>query len=1062
MKMSGNTLKKSSSGACCLVRKICVLLLAVGLTSAVFAQQAATDLKLVKGTVVDEKSLPVPGATILVQNSTRGVVTDEKGAFEISVLPSDKLIVSFIGLETKTISVGEKTAVHVVLLPKTNELDGVTVVAFAKQKKESVVGAITTITPKDLKVPSSNLTTALAGRLAGMIAYQRSGEPGADNAQFFIRGIGTFGSSAKKDPLILIDNLEVSSTDLARLQPDDIASFSIMKDATAAALYGSRGANGVILVTTKEGKEGKAKLSVRYETSFSQPTRQVELADPVTYMKLHNEASLSRNPQNPLPYTEEKIANTLNGKNPMMYPATDWQEMLFKNFTVNERLNFNLSGGGGAARYYVSGTFNQDNGILKNNGSNNFNNNIDLKNYALRSNINLNVTKSTEVIVRLHGQFDDYMGPRDGGQRVYLEVMNSNPVMFPAVYEPDVMNQNAKQILFGNYTGGSYLNPYANMVSGYKESATSTMMAQIELKQKLDFLTEGLEVRGMFNTKRYSYYETKRSYTPYYYMIDVYDKENDSYTLKSLNEGKSALSYEPSGKWVNSNLYMEGAVSYARSFLDKHDVGGLLVYTMQNQVSGNEDDLQKSLPHRNMGLAGRFTYGFDSRYFIEANFGLNGSERFAKQERWGFFPSIGMGWMLSNEAFYPESLQAVLPKVKFRGSYGLVGNDAIGGNDDRFFYLSNVKLDDEDRGAIFGTNYGYGRPGYSISRYANDRISWEVSYKTNVAVELNLFNKLDIQAEWYREKRTNILMDRSMVPESMGLQATPKANVGKAQSSGAEIEMKYSQNFSNGMWLQANGTFTYATSKFLYYEEAPRPETPWLNHGGEKINATWGYLAERLFIDEYDIRNSPAQNFSQTVLPGDIKYKDINGDGKIDPQDWVTSGWPSVPEIIYGFGFSFGHKGFDASCFFQGSAHSTFRMYLGGTNYNDGNSTLFPFVNGQSALLQAIADDHWSEDNQDPYAFWPRLSTSVESNNSEGSTWWMRNGAFMRLKSAEIGYTLPAAICHKLYLSSLRVYLSGTNLLTFSKFKLWDVEMGGNGLGYPIQRVYNVGVQLDF
>ena len=625
--MSGNTLKKASPRRLYQLGKIFMFLLAIGLTTTSFAQQSATDLKTVKGTVVDETNQPIPGATILVQNSTRGVVTDELGKFEITVLPSDKLVISFIGLETKTIPIGDKTTLSIVLLPKANELDGVTVVAFAKQKKESVVGAITTVTPKDLKVPSSNLTTALAGRVAGMISYQTSGEPGADNAQFFIRGIGTFGSSAKKDPLILIDNLEVSATDLARLQPDDIASFSIMKDATAAALYGSRGANGVILVTTKEGAEGKAKLSIRFETSLSQPTRQVKLADPVTYMRMHNEATLARTPENPLPYSEEKIANTLAGKNPMVYPAVDWQDILFKNFAVNERLNFNLSGGGKVARYYISGTYNKDNGILRENGKNNFNSNISLANYALRSNININVTPTTEVIVRLSGQFDDYTGPLEGGQRVYLETMNANPVLFPAEYLPDKANQRAKQILFGNYTGGTYLNPYANMVKGYKEYANSTMMAQFELKQKLDFFTKGLELRAMFNTQRYSYFENKRQYTPYYYMIDVYDKENDIYTLKSLNEGSMALGYDPSYKTVSSSIYMEAAANYNRTFDEKHDVGGLLVYTMQNKRSGNESDLQKSLPHRNMGLAGRFTYGYDSRYFMEFNFGLNGSER---------------------------------------------------------------------------------------------------------------------------------------------------------------------------------------------------------------------------------------------------------------------------------------------------------------------------------------------------------------------------------------------------------------------------------------------------
>ena len=424
----------------------------------------------ITGTVreeADDGAMPLPGVTVTIQGIPRGAITDTDGTYSIEVSPDDKLVFSFIGMENQVIPVDGKTVLDVVMIEKREELEDVTVVAFGKQKKESVIGSISTINTQDLKVPSNNLTTALAGRMAGVIAYQRSGEPGQDNAEFFIRGVTTFGY--KKDPLILIDGVELTSSDLARMQTDDIASFSIMKDATATALYGARGANGVILVTTKEGREGKAKISIRLENSISSPTRNIQLADPTTYMRLANEAVLTRDPLGIAPYSQSKIDNTAMGTNRFVYPATDWQNMLFRDRTNNYGLNFNLSGGGKVARYYIAGTYNQDNGILKVDPQNNFNNNIDLKKYLLRSNININVTKSTEVIVRLHGTFDDYTGPIDGGKAMYQKVMRSNPVLFPAYYPKDEDHQYVQHTLFGNYDTGNYLNPYADLVKGYKE-----------------------------------------------------------------------------------------------------------------------------------------------------------------------------------------------------------------------------------------------------------------------------------------------------------------------------------------------------------------------------------------------------------------------------------------------------------------------------------------------------------------------------------------------------------------------------------------------------------------
>ncbi|HZL10672.1 MAG TPA: TonB-dependent receptor [Prolixibacteraceae bacterium] len=1024
------------------------------------------------GTIYDEDSKPIPGASVVIKGTTRGTITSVDGAFTIDVEPSAIIVVSFIGYESKEITVGNKTVIHVALMVSNKELDDVTVVAFAKQKKESVIGSITTVKPGELKIPSSNLTTALAGRMSGLISYQRSGEPGKDNAEFFIRGVTTFGY--KKDPLILIDNNEVTTQELSRMQPDDIASFSIMKDATATALYGSRGANGVILVTTKEGSVGKAQISVRFEESISKPTSMVKLADPITYMRLHNEAVRTRDPLGITPYSQSKIANTIAGGNPYVYPANDWYKTLFKDQTTNQRLNFNVGGGGKVARYYLAGSVINDNGMLNVDQKNNFNNNIKLKRYMLRSNVNINITKTTEAVVRLQGSFDDYTGPIDGGDGLFQKVMRTNPVLFPAYYKPDAANVYTQHILYGNYDKGQYINPYADMTKGYKDYTTSQMSAQFELKQQLDFITKGLSLRGLFNTNRYAFFDVSRFYNPFYYQTSMYDKAADEYTLMPLNEksGTEYLGYSEGKKDINSTTYFETALAWNRTFAEKHDLSGLVVYTMREQLFANAGDLQKSLPYRNVGLAGRATYAYDSRYFIEANFGYNGSERFSKKERFGFFPSAGLGWYISNEPFYSEGLKKTISKLKLKATYGLVGNDAIGDENDRFFYLSNVNMDDEANRSSFGTYGNMGGNtlnGVSISRYANDNITWETARKLNLGLEMSFWNELDIQADFFKETRYNILMTRSSIPTTMGLQAATRANVGEAASKGVDISLNYSHSFNKDFWITGLANFTYATSEFIVYEEPNYTGTPWRSHVGLSLNQNWGYVAERLFVDDEEIRNSPVQFGDYKA--GDIKYKDINKDGKITEQDMVPLGYPTSPEIVYGFGLSCGWKSFDLSCFFQGLANESFWIDVPSTspfiNYHASDyypypEDLDPGRTANNALLQEYADSHWSEDNRNIYALWPRLSETISLNNNQTSSWFMRNGAFLRLKSVEFGYTLPEKITSKAKITNLRVYFSGTNLLTFSKFKMWDPEMGGKGLGYPIQKVYNFGLQLTF
>lgn len=1011
--------------------------------------------KKVSGTVTDNTGALLPGVTITVVGSTRGVITDVDGKFEMTnVKPSDKLVFSFIGMTTQVIDVADQTEFKVILSAKTEELEDVTVVAFAKQKKESVIGSITTVKPADLKIPSSNLTTALAGRMSGLISYQRSGEPGADNADFFIRGVTTFGY--KKDPLILVDNNEVSTEVLSRMQPDNIASFSIMKDATATALYGSRGANGVILVTTKEGVEGKAKINIRYEESISKPTQMVELADPITYMQLHNEAVRTRDPLGVTPYSPSKIANTIAGTSPYVYPAMDWYNTLFKNQTQNHRFNFNVSGGGKVARYYLAGNVVNDNGILKVDQKNNFNNNIKLNRYGLRSNININITRTTEAVIRLSGSFDDYTGPIKGGTDLFEMAMQTNPVLFPAYFPPDEANEHTKHILFGNYDRAQYNNPYAEMTKGYKDYTVSRMFAQFELKQKLDFITEGLMFRAMFNTNRYSRFDVQRFYNPFYYQVAGYNRQTDEYALMPINEttGTEYLGYSEGDKDINSTTYFESALNWNRTFSDKHALSGLLVYTMREYLVANAGDLQKSLPYRNLNLAGRATYSFNSRYFIEANFGYNGSERFSKTERFGFFPSAGLAWFVSNEDFWGLQVKKVINKLKLKATYGLVGNDAIGDENDRFFYLSQVNMNNSDLGSAFGTYGnagGYSLNGVSVSRYPNSDITWETAEKLNIGFEMGLWDMIDLQADFFTENRTNILMTRSSIPTSMGLQAPTRANVGEASSKGIDVSFNFNKSINNDLWISSLANFTYATSAFEVYEEPDYSSTPWVSRVGHSLNQNWGYVAERLFVDEDEIANSPVQFGDYRA--GDIKYKDINGDGKISPLDMVPMGYPTSPEIVYGFGASAGYKALDFSFFFQGLARESFWI--------DQTATA-PFINQQNALLEEYANDHWSETNRNVYAIWPRLSETHIENNQQPSNWFMRDGSFLRLKSVELGYSLPRAFISKAKLTNCRIYFSGTNLLTFSKFKMWDPEMGGNGLGYPIQKVFNFGIQLSF
>lgn len=1033
--------------------------------------------RLITGKVISgDEGMGVPAANVILKGTRKSVITDMDGNYSIEVDSDEAILVfSFIGYNTQEIKVGNSSIINVKLIATDNSLKEVVIVGFGTQKKGSMVSSITTIKPKELKGPTSNLTTMLAGRVSGLIAYQRSGEPGNDNANFFIRGLGSFGSGAS-NPLILVDGIESTTNDLARLQPDDIDSFSVLKDAAAAAVYGARGANGVVLVTTKMGKNGVTKFNFRVESRVSSNTKNFDFADNITYMNLANEAVRTRNPERGDVYNQNKIARTAAGDDPYLYPSNNWIDELIKPYTINQGYNLNISGGGEKARYYVAGTYNVDNGVLNVDGINDFNSNIKLRNYSMRSNVDMSLTPTTKAIIRFYGQFDDYNGPiggvdkrgnkTSGGAHIFNLTMWSNPVAFAKVYPSSYLPYVEHPLFGGALTGGTagsiLVNPYAQMVKGYQVSKASTIQTQLELQQDLKAITPGLSMNAMGYIRRYSYFDVARQYNPFYYMSYI-SPETGELQLQVLNDGgKSSvglpgteyLDYAQGTKSLDSRIYLQGTINYNRTFNDKHAVTGMITSLMSSYEKGNEGSLEGSLPSRNLGISGRFTYGFDNRYLAEFNFGYNGSERFAKGHRYGFFPSIGLAYNISNEKFW-EPIKDVVTNFKIRSTYGLVGNDQIGDVNQRFFYLSDVKIGDENYGAAFGEQYGYYQPGVYVNRYANENIGWEESTQINLGLDLQFFNSLNFVVDVYKQHRTNILQARSNIGSTMGLTAVPLANFGEIESKGLDLAVTFNKQLNQDWYTELRGNFTFATNKILVFDEINFPANMrYRSRVGQNFDQRYGYIAERLFVDQNEVDNSPKQFGDYTG--GDIKYRDVNGDGEITPSDMVPLGYPTSPEIVYGFGGTVGYKKFDLSIFFQGAARTSFFI---------DSENIAPFIldgSYQNNLLDVVAKDHWSEDNRNLYAFWPRLSDKLVENNNQTSTWWMRDGSFLRLKSVEIGYNAPKSFNTKLGLQDLRIYINGSNLAVWSAFKMWDPEMGGNGLGYPIQSVYNVGLKVNF
>lgn len=1028
----------------------------------IVAEKKPVQLVTVSGRIVDEKGNPIAGATVVIQGTTQGLASDADGKYTINVRPEDALRVSFIGYKTEVVPIKGKTKLNIRLNPTEENLEEVTVVAFGEQKKESVVSAITTVDARTLKSSSSDLTSQFTGKIAGIVGWQTGGLPGAlteeeMNTKFYIRGITSFQTDANIDPLILIDGVESSKLDLSRMVPEDIESFSVMKDASATAMYGARGANGVILITTKKGQEGSVYTSVRYEAVVSMPTRKIEVVDPINYMKMYNQALLARNPDATPQYSVERIERTGSPLYPSwVYPANDWYDIMFHDYSINHRAGLNMRGGSRLVQYYASVNYVRDEGMLKTDRLNQFKCNIENNTFSFRANLNIDLSAGIRLNINTSANLDKYRGPYKDVTQAYGMAFNASPVDFAPIYPADEASD-WPHLHFGAVDQNT-VNPYKDLHKGYKDRRRYSAVARAEYIHNLSTLLKGLELRASVSMNQTGYYVNAYSTEPYMYALKKYDFETGVHQLNPINslDASRTLTKDKneSGGTQETQMSYEVRGLHVAAWRE-HQTSLTVVFNAQETTTSATSTVLDGIPNRNMGLSMRGTYGFRDKYFAEASFGYNGSERFAKDHRFGFFPALGAAWIASKERFLADHTAHWLSFLKFRFSWGKVGNDGVI-KSPRFTHLP--LLDNASATDPSPSGQSMARP--YIASYPNDKLTWEIAEQSNIGIETKFFGGVvEVNADIYQELRHNILDYRYTMPSTTGLEKPQLGNVGKARSRGIDLSGKVQHAFSPDFWMILNGTFTYSKATYREIEEATS-KPAWQRREGHELSQQIGYIAEGLFRDQAEIDNSPRQGGN--IMPGDIRYRDINKDGVIDVNDATYIGFPTTPRVIYGFSGFFNFKNFEFSFAFQGSGKRAFFM---------NPEKISPFVENR-AMLKAIYDDHWSTNNMTKRPFWPRLSTqSISEHNPQEawggseerrSTYFMRECSFLRCTSIELAYNLSQDLLRKIKMQSVKFYARVNNPFLITNFKIWDVELGDNGFNYPIQRTWSVGLNLSF
>lgn len=1025
MKTMNTTTKVVS---CYLDRKWLLLLLMLMVATAANAQHVLT------GFVRDQNGDPLPNANVVIKGTDRGANTDIEGKFVLAIeRPTDTLLITYVGYHPLEVPAGHDVERTFSLMVDEDQsrLEEVTVVGFGTQKKISVTGAISTVSVPELaKMSTPSLSNTLGGRLPGIVTRQASGEPGSDQAQLFIRGFGTW---ANRSPMVLIDGVERS---LNNVNVHEIETFSVLKDASATAVYGVRGANGVIVITTKKGEMGRPKVSFRSETAILQPLRMPTYINSAEYASLMNEG-LRQVGQQPR-WTEGQIELFRDGTDPL-YPNVNWTDEIMRDQTYQSINNLTVRGGGQIVRYYANAGYTDQNGIWKNDPANAYKTNVRMRRYNLRSNVDVSVSDNLVLELGIAGIIQQGDFPATGSDALLQAIRITPPIAYNP-RNPDG-SPGGTPTLIGN-------NPWALATqAGYSIHMHSNVQGTFAGRWDLSSLvTPGLSVNGRFSydhhysggINRHKAFEVK-----YYTGVDAETGE-DRYTL--LRE-EQPMGY---GVWNNSNrsIYSDFIVNYEK-ILGDHELSGMVLYNQRDYINITAGSSIDGLPFRRQGIAARATYGYKHRYLAEFNMGYNGSENFPKSQRFGFFPSISAGWVLSNEPF----LQDVnfLSSFKIRGSYGQVGNDQIGGR--RFLFLTSMNARNAQT-YMFGDQQSVW-PGIDEMQLGTDDVTWEVSTKSNLGLDMSLLNMITLQVDAFHERREGILIQRRTIPNVSGFMPSsiPFGNIGIATNRGVEGLVEVRKTTDNGLFLSLMGNLTFAKSKVVENDE-PVQRWAYQSAKGQPIDQPFGLVALGFFESEEEIANSPKQMFQDVVRVGDVKYKDVNEDGFVDDFDAVPLGYPRTPQLMFGFGGTVAYKGVDLSVFFNGASRAS--LYLAG-------ESIMPFSKGQGShnILREVYDNRWTPETAD-YAIYPAVSDDINPNNYRLSRIYQRDASYIRLRNAEIGYTFPTQLSQRIGIEQLRLFVNGMNLATWDKVKVIDPE-SNDGIGsYPIQRTINFGIQVNF
>ncbi len=1007
----------------------------------------------ISGLVIDESGLPLAGVNVVEKGGTNGTTTDAKGRFSLEVSDGKaSLIFSFVGYISQEVSINQRSTFTISLKSDVKSLNDVIVVGYGERKKENYLGAVSTIQTKDLiAAPEANISNSLVGRLSGLIAVQRNGEPGQDGSQLFIRGVSTTGDNT---PLVVIDG--IPRTDFSQLDPNEIESVTLLKDPGSAAVFGVRAANGVILITTKRGKPGKPVFSLTARSDWQQPTRLPKYLDSYGYASLMNEGLT--NAGKPALYSPADLQKYKDGSDPNAYPNTDWLKSLLKPNAPQQQYNLSMSGGTEKIRYFLSaGAVNQS-GLYANSS---------FKRYNFRSNIDADVTPTTRISMDISGRSENRDAPSDP----------ANQLIYYAVYAPPIFPAYFTNGLPGSFPSGR--NPAERAKrGGYNDDINNTLLTNLTVNQKIPFIP-GLSVKGVFSYDM-NYDNSKIWNTPYkVYLYNASTKDYTAINGDGINTINLAQQYNSSSS-VTTELHL----NYAKT-LGKHEVTALALYsqnhgqydylyayrdnyisTALDQIFAGDDGTQindgNESKNGREGYVGRVTYSYAGKYLFEANGRYDGSFNFAPGKKWGFFPSVLVGWKISEEKFFRNNIHA-FDYLKIRSTYGILGNDRIS----PYRYLASYQ---------FGAGYVFGDPssnavnkGVYSTGVPDPNTTWERAKSINIGFDGSAWKrKLTFEFDYFYKRTSNILgLPTLSVPSTFG-ETLPLRNIGMVDNRGVELSIGHENQIGNSIHYFIKGNLTYAHNTIVYIDE-PATVNPLQKQTGRSINQFFGFKAIGLFNSQQEINSAPVQ--PTAVAPGDIRYADLNGrdangnltgkpDGKIDADDITAIGRTPIPEIIYGLSAGMSYKGFDVNFLFQGATR---------VNAFVTGELAWPFYNGAKALVDQL--NFWTPTHQD--AKYPRITDIPTANNTQTSSYWLRDASYLRLKNLELGYSFPARWMSKVGFHTARLFVSGQNLLTFDKLKVIDPEgPGDSGTGfngnssrgwfYPQEKVYALGLNLTF